>query len=161
MIGRLRTIWIGRSRREQLLLGIMGALLAIVLLWVGVVMPLQAARTSARDALKVATERNVAIRAKVKLMKTLPRGSSSGPAGSLDQLVGQSAGEAGLSLDRAQAQGKDRIDIAIASVRPIALFTWLSALEGQGVRIETMSARPSPTAESVSVQAVLAREETP
>ena len=77
----------------------------------------------------------------------------------LDQFVGQSAGEAGLTLERAQAQGNDRMDIAIASVRPIALFSWLSTLEGQGVRVVTMSARPSPTAGSISVQAVLERGE--
>ena len=45
----------------------------------------------------------------------------------------------------------------MASVRPVALFSWLAALEAQGVRVETMSARPSPTAGSVSVQAVLVR----
>lgn len=163
MIDRMKTLWAGRSRREQWLLGVMGALLAVVLLWAGVVMPLQAAQKSARETLKAATERNVAIRAKVKLMKSL-RGAgpaSAGPAAPLDQMVGQSAGEAGLTLDRAQAQGADRIDIAIASARPIALFTWLSTLEAQGVRVETMSARPSPTAGSVSVQAVLARGVTP
>ena len=75
----------------------------------------------------------------------------------LDQFIGQSAGEAGLTLERAQPQGADRLDLAIASVRPVALFSWLAALEAQGVRVETMSARPSPTAGSVSVQAVLVR----
>lgn len=161
MIDGMKTLWAGRSRREQWLLGVMGALLAVVLLWVGVVMPLQAAQKSAREALKTATERNVAIRAKVKLMKSLRGVRPAGPAAPLDQMVGQSAGEAGLTLDRAQAQGADRIDIAIGSARPIALFTWLSMLEAQGVRVETMSARPSPTAGSVSVQAVLARGVTP
>ncbi len=49
------------------------------------------------------------------------------------------------------------MDIAIAAVRPVALLTWLAGLEAQGVRVETMSARPSPTAGSISVQAVLVR----
>jgi general secretion pathway protein M len=93
-------------------------------------------------------------------LKTLPRTpAATGPAVPLDQFVGQGAGEAGLTLERAQAQGNDRMEIAIASVRPVALFSWLAGLEAQGVRVESMSARPSPTAGSVSVQAVLVRGE--
>jgi len=39
----------------------------------------------------------------------------------------------------------------------VAMMSWIAGLEAQGLRIETMSARPSPTAGSVSVQAVLVR----
>ncbi|HKY80524.1 MAG TPA: type II secretion system protein M [Sphingobium sp.] len=157
MIEQAKTLWNERSPREQWMLGVMVALMAVVILWIGVLGPLSAAQLSARDALAQATDRNAAIRTKVKLLKTLPRsaGASTIP---VDQLVGQSAGEAGLTLERAQAQGPDRIEIAVASVRPVALFSWLAKLEAQGVRVDTMSARPSPTAGSVSVQAVLVRE---
>lgn len=158
MMEKLATMWADRSPREQWMLGVMGALLAIVILWLGVLMPLDRGQRSAREALRTATDRNAAIRAKVKLLKTLPRVAPGANAGlPIDQYVGQSAGEAGLTLERAQAQGGDRMDIAIASVRPVALFSWLAGLEAQGVRVETMSARPSPTVGSVSVQAVLIR----
>src|SRR3546814_3627516 len=87
------------------------------------------------------TDRNAAIRAKVTLLKSLPRTTATVDAGvPLEQFIGQSAGEAGLTLERAQAQGADRIDMAMASVRPVALLSWLAALEGQGIRVETMSA---------------------
>ena len=49
------------------------------------------------------------------------------------------------------------MEIAIAAIRPVALFSWIAVLEAQGVRVETMSARPAPTAGSLSVQAVLVR----
>ncbi|HUD95083.1 type II secretion system protein M [Sphingobium sp.] len=160
MMERIATYWAERSVREQYMLGVMFALLAGVILWFGIAMPLDRAQNSAREALIEATDRNAAIRSAVKQLKSLPRTpTSSGPAVPLDQFVGQGAGEAGLTLERAQAQGNDRMDIAIASVRPIALFSWLAQLEAQGVRVETMSARPSPTAGSVSVQAVLVRGE--
>jgi general secretion pathway protein M len=160
MMERIATYWAERSTREQYMLGVMFALLAGVILWFGVAMPIDRAQRSARETLLEATDRNAAIRAVVKQLKALPRApASSGPVTPLDQFVGQGAGEAGLTLERAQAQGNDRMDIAIASVRPIALFSWLSQLEAQGVRVETMSARPSPTAGSVSVQAVLVRGE--
>ncbi|MEC3949502.1 type II secretion system protein M [Sphingobium sp. HWE2-09] len=158
MMERMQTYWSERSTREQWMLGVMFALLAIVILWFGIAMPLDRAQRSARDALNEATDRNAAIRSAVKQLKTLPRtAAATGPAMPIDQFVGQSAGEAGLTLERAQAQGDDRMDIAIASVRPVALFSWLAVLEGQGVRVDTMSVRPSPTAGSVSVQAVLVR----
>jgi len=140
------------------MLGVMFALLAIVLLWFGVAMPLDRAQRSARETLLAATDRNAAVRVAVKQLKTLPReAATTGPATPIDQFVGQSAGEAGLTLERAQAQGSDRMDIAIASVRPVVLFSWLATLEAQDVRIDTMSARPSATAGSISVQAVLVR----
>jgi general secretion pathway protein M len=158
MMERAKTYWAERSPREQWMLGVMFALLAVVVLWLGVEMPIDAAQRSARDGLRDATDRNAAIATKVKLLKTIPLDAvSAGPGTPIDQLVGQSAGEAGLTLERAQAQGEDRIDIAVASVRPVALFSWLAGLEAQGVRVETMSARPSPTTGSVSVQAALVR----
>lgn len=160
MMDRLGSYWAERSPREHWLLGVMFALLAIVILWFGVALPLDRAQRDARDRLVEATERNAAVRATVAQLKTLPRAPANGGSTvPLDQFVGQSAGEAGLTLERAQAQGNDRMDIAIASVRPIALFSWLSGLEAQGVRVVTMNARPSPTAGSISVQAVLERGE--
>ena len=157
MMDAVKTMWGERSPREQWMLGVMFALLAVVLLWLGA-MGLAGAQRSARDALLTATDRNAAMRAKVKLLKTLPRGVTGGSTSvGIDQLVSQSAGEAGLTLEQAEAQGGARFEIAMASVRPVALFSWLAALEAQGVRVETMSARPSPTAGSVSVQAVLVR----
>ncbi|APL93615.1 hypothetical protein Sj15T_16230 [Sphingobium sp. TA15] len=160
MMERLQALWGERSPREQWMLGVMFALLAVVILWLGVARPLDAAQRSAGDALREATDRNAAIRAKVTLLKSLPRTTATVDAGvPLEQFIGQSAGEAGLTLERAQAQGADRIDMAMASVRPVALLSWLAALEGQGIRVETMSARPAATAGSVSVQAVLVRGE--
>lgn len=158
MMERMNASWNARSPREQWMLGVMFALLAVVILWFGLILPLDSAQRSARDGLRQATERNASIRGKVKLLRSLPKGpGATVSAVAIDQFVGQSAGEVGLTLDRAQAQGANRMEIAVASVRPVALFSWLAALEAQGVRVETMSARPSPTAGSVSVQAVLVR----
>jgi general secretion pathway protein M len=158
MMEKYKAMWAERSSREQWMLGIMFGLFVIVFLWLGVVRPIDAARTSSRAVLLEATDRNAAIRGKVAMLKRLPRDvQGTAPRAPLDQMVGQSAGEAGFTLERAQAQGANRMDIAIASVRPVALFSWLAGLEAQGVRVETMSARPSPTAGSISAQAVLVR----
>lgn len=158
MMERIATYWSERSTREQWMLGVMFALLAIVILWFGIATPLERAQRDARDTLLAATDRNAAMRGAVKQLKALPRNiAATGPTTPIDQFVGQSAGEAGLTLEQAKQQGEDRIEIAIASVRPVALLSWFSTLEAQGVRVETMSARPSATAGSISVQAVLMR----
>ena len=60
MIERLRVLWGERSHREQWMLGVMFALLAAVILWLGVARPLAAAQRSVRDALREATDRNAA-----------------------------------------------------------------------------------------------------
>ena len=160
MMSRIATLWAERSARERWMLGVMFALLAAVILWFGVALPLDRAQRDARQALLEATDRHAAIGAAVKQLKALPRApAADGTATPLDQYVGQGAGEAGLTLERAQAQGANRMEIAIASVRPVALFSWLARLEAQGVRVETLSVRPSPTAGSLSVQAVLVRGE--
>ena len=157
MMDTFKSLWAERSLREQWMLGVMFALLAVVVFWLGIVRPLWSAQRSAHDALIEATDRNAAVRAKVKLLRLLPRAAYPSSSATIDQIVGQSAGEAGLTLEQAQAQGAGRIEIVMASVRPVALFSWLAALEAQGVRVETMSARPSPTSGSISVQAVLVR----
>lgn len=158
MIDAMKSAWAERSPREQWMLGVMIALFAVVLLWLGVARPVDALRRTSHADMIAAIDRNAAIGAKVKVLKTLPASTASASAGAaMDQYISQSAAEAGLTLDRAQAQGADRIDVAIASVRPIALMSWLAVLEGQGVRVETIAMRPSPTAGSVSVNAVLAR----
>lgn len=157
MMENLKAAWAARSPREQWMLEVMFALFAIVFLWLGVARPVERAWTDARAAMLAAADANAAIRAKVKMLKALPASALARDGAPMDQLVGQSAAEAGLTLDRAEAQGGDRMDIAMASVRPVALFGWLAALEAQGIRVETLSARPAPTAGSVAVQAVLAR----
>jgi general secretion pathway protein M len=157
MMDTFKSLWAERSVREQWMLGVMFALLAVVVFWLGIVRPLSSAQRSAHDALIEATDRNAAVRAKVKLLRMLPRAAYPSSSATIYQIVGQSAGEAGLTLEQAQAQRAGRIEIVMASVRPVALFSWLAALEAQGVRVETMSARPSPTSGSISVQAVLVR----
>lgn len=157
MKDNLKAAWAARSPREQWMLAAMFVLIAIVFLWLGVARPVERAWTDSRAAMLAAADANAAIRAKVKMLKQLPASVPARDGAPMDQLVGQSAAEAGLTLERADAQGSDRMDIAMASVRPVALFGWLATLEAQGIRVETMSARPAPTAGSVAVQAVLAR----
>lgn len=155
MIANL-SAWFGNlSKREQVLVGVMAALLAIVILWLGIARPIESGLVNAVQRQGEALDRNAAVRMKVASLKALPRGAGARPGAPIAQLVSQSAGEGGFTLERTQEQGQGRVDIAIASIKPKALFTWLASLESQGVMVETFSAQPSGNAGAVSVQAVL------
>ena len=154
MMARIKDYWAGLSQRERVLLGVMAALLAVVILWLGVMRPVDNGLRDAHMLASDALDRNAAIRAKVKQLDQLPRAVAA-PTGDLAQIVGQSAGEAGFTLERAQPQGTGRVDIAIASAKPTALFDWIAGLEGQGIVVETLSVRPAPLSGAISAQAML------
>lgn len=153
----LRAWWSGLSAREHVLVGIMGVLLAIVIVWLGIARPVEGTLENARMRQAAALDRNVSVRAKVKALRALPARSSGNTGGPLDQAVGQSAGEEGFTLERAQAQGEGRVEIAIASARPTALLAWIAKLDAQGIAVETLTVQPAPAAGTVSVRAVLKR----
>ncbi|WP_336960042.1 type II secretion system protein M [Sphingobium aquiterrae] len=155
MTASFKSWWAERNPRERVLVAVAGLLLAIVILWLGVARPVESGIRSAVEAHDIALDRNAAIRSRVAVLKGVPRAPSGASLGPIDQFIGQSAGEAGFTLERNQPQGAGRVEIAIASARPRALFGWLAALEGQGLSVETLTVQPSPSGGTVSVQATL------
>jgi general secretion pathway protein M len=155
MIERAVTWWDGLSLRERWMVGVMLALLAVVILWLGIARPVERGLVSAQEAHEIALDRNAAIRAKVASLEKLPRRVGAGLTTPIPQLLTDSASEAGLTLDRAEDQGGGSVDIALASVKPQALFSWIAQLETQGVLVESLTAQPSATAGALSVQAVI------
>jgi len=153
MTESLKHWWNGRAPRERLLLAIMLALLAAVAGWLGVLRPLESGLRGAMRANAEAAERHADVARKVDWLKggqdRAARAPSSLP---VDQIVGQSAGEAGFTLDRVQAQGRDRVDITIATARPTALLGWIAALEGQGIAVDKALISPSGATGTVSAQ---------
>lgn len=153
MIDSLKSWWSLRAPRERVLLGIMLALSGVVILWLGIYRPVENALRNAALANFEAAERHAAVARKIELLKA----GGAGPAATssslpVDQIVGQSAGEAGFTLERVQARGADRVDIAIASARSTALLGWIAALEGQGVAVERATISPSGATGTVSAQ---------
>tara|TARA_R110000782_G_scaffold78276_7_gene155334 strand:- start:7021 stop:7509 length:489 start_codon:yes stop_codon:yes gene_type:complete len=154
MIESLAYWWKARMPRERVLLAIMGTLFALVVLWLAVYRPVESALRDAALANFEASQRHADVARKVELIKAAKGGAPSGANASLpvEQLVGQSAGEAGFTLERVQAQGNDRVDIALASARTTALMGWIAALEGQGVIVEKAVISPSGATGTVSAQ---------
>lgn len=157
MIENMKIWWRGHSAAEQRLMAVLGAAVLLVILWLGVWRPVTGGLAAGWDRQSAALDRNGSVRAKVE---ALSRRSAAIPAPggrpSLEQLVSQSAAEAGFTLDRASPQGERRMSVGITSARMGALLAWLSRLEQAGVSVQTISIVPGGAEGVVTVQAVLA-----
>jgi len=152
MIESLKIWWNGREPRERVLLSIMLALIGGMIAWLGLYRPIEAGlRQAALDNLEAA-ERHADVAYKVGLLQRAEKRATGASALPVEQIVGQSAGEAGFTLERVQAQGNDRVDVAIASARSPALLGWIAALEGQGVAVDRAMISPSGVTGTVSAQ---------
>jgi len=157
MIAEIKSWWQSRAPRERILLGIMFALVAIVILWLGIYRPVEGAlRKAALDNL-AAVERHADVLRKVDLIKAAGSAGKAASSVPVEQIVGQGAGEAGFTLERVQAQGNDRVDLAIASARSTALLGWIAALEAQGVTVDRATISPSGATGTVTAQITFKR----
>lgn len=161
MTASLNRWWTGLSPRERWLVGIAGALAALVGGWFLVLLPLQSALSSARESHGLALERHGAIAARadaIQAAQALPRARTRpGGDAALDLYVGQSAAEAGFTLSRNDARGADEAAVAIASARAPALLGWIDGLEQAGVIVADLALRPNANG-SVSLTATLRRQ---
>lgn len=147
--------WSGLSNRERRLITVMLAVLALFVGWLGVWRPIHSAIDDGWAAHGAAVDRNAAVRARLEQLERLPARASGSDAVNVEQFVTQSAAEAGLTLDRSAGQGAGRLAVTIGSARAGALLAWLSALEAQGIVVDTLSMTPAATPGTVAAQAVL------
>ncbi len=125
--------WNGRSQREQVLLGVLGALVAGFLLWFGVAAPLQAMASSARDHLARARADEALVDAVVA--QAAAQGQSrvaASTGGPVDGVVAETAAVAGLQVVRVEAaEGGVQ---AVVSGPSTSVLPWLAFLaREQGV----------------------------
>lgn len=138
----VRDWWRGLTLRERRLIAVMLALIAVVVLWLGIVRPIGDARARARADHLIAVDRAGRIEAAVAALRGAAATVPPPLEATLDQVVSQSAGEAGFTLDSSAIEGNDRVAIAIAAARPAALFAWLDTLEARGIVVETVTVTP-------------------
>jgi general secretion pathway protein M len=123
--------WSGRSRREQMMLGILAALLAGVVLVYGVVKPLQAARASALQDIRTYET----LTARIRAAGTLSAGQPQRRQGSPNDVITGSAPGFGLNPTVAPISGGARATIADGSYD--SLLAWLADLSAtSGLRIK-------------------------
>jgi general secretion pathway protein M len=144
----------GRSERERIMLAVMGVLVALMLFWVVLIRPIDAARARAVQRLDVATlaaGKVAAVADQVRVSRARPAPALSA---ALPVVVGKAAEGAGFTLSRLDAQGPDRVTIGISTARSPALFGWLSQLAQQGVIVERLTLRTNSDA-TLAVEGVL------
>lgn len=154
MMYRARDWWMGRSDRERMMLGVMLGLIAVLLLWLVVIRPVDLARASAEQRLFVATEDAGRIAAVTDAMKVARRTAPPPLNVALPVAIGQAAERNGFTLSRLESVGSDRATIGISTAKGPALFAWLGALEQQGIIVDKLTLRTNSDA-TLGVEGVL------
>jgi general secretion pathway protein M len=144
--------WRLRSQREQRLLLLMSALLAVVLGWLLVIQPLSDALESARQRHSEAVSALAEARARAGAAQRLRGRPATRAPLPVDRLLSRTATEAGFAGARIAGQGPGRASIALDAARPQAIFTWILSMEQAGLVVETLSARANPD-RTVAVEA--------
>jgi general secretion pathway protein M len=152
MIGSFRNWWDNHSVAERALMAVLGVAIAIVLLWLVIWRPVTDGLDAGWARQGAALDRYGSVRAKVEALKGLPA-SSQRAASPVEQLVSQSAAEAGFTLDRVGSSGTG-MSVSIASAKAAPLLSWLSQIEAAGIAVQSISIVPGQTPGTVTVQAV-------
>lgn len=122
--------WKGRSRREQILVGAMGALVVGLGLWFGVVQSLAEARRQASERLAEAVAVEAAVQRGLAELAALRQAAPARPSRQpVAQAVAESAAAAGLTLSRSEPDPGGGHRVQAEAVAPAVLFPWLAALQ--------------------------------
>lgn len=138
MIAALKTWFDGRSLRERRMLLVMAAMIVLTVIWFGVFLPISDGLSSSRTRLNDAIIRLGDAQAERDAITDLAHNRPQPIPGALADYLRQSAGDAGFALSNVDAQSDDRVQIAIPTARPGALFSWIADLENAGVVVSTI-----------------------
>ncbi len=154
MMAAIRLWFAALSRREQWLVGIAGALAAIVVSIFGILLPIVSAIEQAGIDHDEAAKRRGRIIATVdaaQKQETRPRSTATAD---IDLLITQSAAEKGFDLVKSANSAPGQISFRIAQARAPALLAWLTELENQNVTVRSVALRPGANS-TVTVDAQL------
>lgn len=129
-----------RSRREQLLLGVLGALALATVLWFGVFGPLFSVRAEAKA--RIAAYEALKTRLKSGVTPGQPVAT-----GDLTAVINTTAASAALTLTTA-----DQGAVTLREARYESVIAWLAGLEASGVTIQSLSMTPGSAPGQVNVR---------
>ncbi|MDB5471675.1 MAG: hypothetical protein JWR84_3235 [Caulobacter sp.] len=136
MIGSLRSAWEARSRREQVMLAVMGLAILLVVGWFAVLQPLNGAVKGSETRLSKAADRFAQLDAAART-GGLPVTTGQ----PLQTVVEASAAAAGLTVDRRREETDGRLTVWLTGADPGLMMTWLTSLaRAQGVAVSEMTA---------------------
>lgn len=154
MMAAIRAWYYGLSHREQVLVGVAGALAAVVLLIFGIILPSMSAIDRAGIAHDEAVQRRGRIEATVDAaLAQKPSGRIAGGA-DIALIVTQGAAEKGFDLVKSANAAPGQMTFRMDQARAPALLAWLTELESQGVAVNSITLRGG-TNGSVTVETQL------
>ncbi|MGY4397852.1 general secretion pathway protein M [Sphingomonas sp. UYAg733] len=139
MIPAFNTWFADRSLREKRLLIGMVALAVLTLIWVGIILPVTDALSSARERHASAVIRVAETEARLDALKDLQRNRPVPLAAPLDAIIRERANEAGFPLANVTVQAADRVQITIGTAKPGALLGWITDLEAAGILVDSLN----------------------
>ena len=147
MSGRFKIWWGERSLREQRMLIGLGALLAVMILWLGIVRPLDNALAEARARHGRAALALADAKVQAATIRGLERVRPPALPAPIQVYVGALAGEAGFTLAKVEPESGDQVHVAINAARAPALLAWVNDLEQRrGLVVDRFSARANSDA---------------
>ncbi|VVT02588.1 General secretion pathway protein GspM [Sphingomonas sp. EC-HK361] len=150
----LGTWFNARSLRERRMILAMLALLAVVILWAGIIRPVSDGLASSRERYDDAVLRLASTRARVDAVKRAQKLGAVPLSGSLAETVRMRADEAGFALASLDADSPGSVRLTIATARPAAFFAWVASLEAQGILVDDLAVTPN-TDQTVGVRMTL------
>lgn len=140
-MGGLALWWRERSPREQRLLLVMFALIALVLGWLLVIRPLSDSLDAAQARHAEAVTALAEVRGRSEAIRRLQGERNVSAPLPVDGFVSRTSAEAGFINARIAAQGPARATFALDAVRPQAFFAWVRLMERRGLVVDSLRAR--------------------
>lgn len=129
MLAELHQAWDSRTRREQRMLTVMALLVAAVVVWLGIVRPLNGWRVETAGDRARAEAHLVEVRtALVRLAPAIGGEAPAMDAQGLEPVLRQTAEAAGLELTTGM-DPSGRLGFRAAHAPAVAVFGWLGALD--------------------------------
>ena len=154
MMAAIRLWFAALTQREQWLVGVAGALTAVVVSIFGILLPISSAIDQAKLDHDDAVQRRGRILATVDAAQKMEMGKPSAATADIDLLITQNAAEKGFDLVKSANSPPGQISFRIDEARAPALLAWLTELEGQNVVVRSVALRPGANS-TVSVDAQL------
>jgi general secretion pathway protein M len=126
-----------RSLREKRLILVMLAILALTVIWLGLLRPLSDALSSERQRHADAVVQLGETQARVEALRQIGRLRAAPLTGTLADTVRARAADAGFAVATLDEDGPGRVRVGIAGARPAALVPWLARLEAGGILVDT------------------------
>ena len=135
----LRAWFAGRALRERRLILVMLALLAVTIVWGGIILPVRDGLSRARERHADAVVRLGTTQAEVDLIRAAGRRVPL--TGSLADTLRLRAEAAGFALASVEDSAGGRVHATIAAGKPAALARWFAGLEANGILVESAAWR--------------------